>query len=50
MPVGSDQPEAKLPFLIYRNGGDELAQRANLFEEVTCVLPGHQAFFYTCRA
>ncbi|MEO5324687.1 endonuclease/exonuclease/phosphatase family protein [Mesorhizobium sp. CC13] len=37
--------EATTPWLIYRDGGSELAQRANLFAEVAGALPGHQAFF-----
>ncbi|MGF7006159.1 endonuclease/exonuclease/phosphatase family protein [Aminobacter sp. BE322] len=37
-------PEATVPWLIYRDGG-ELPQRANLFGEVANALPGHQAFF-----
>lgn len=36
---------ATAPWLIYRDGGAELAQRANLFAEAASALPGHQAFF-----
>ncbi len=41
----TNTPEATAPWLIYRDGGGELPQRANLFDEVAGVLPGHQAFF-----
>jgi len=38
-------PAATSPWLVYRDGGGELLQRANLFGEVADALPGHQAFF-----
>lgn len=38
-------PGATSPWLVYRDGGGELLQRANLFAEVAEALPGHQAFF-----
>ena len=38
-------PAAETPWLIYRDHGIELPQRANLFGEVSQVLAGHQAFF-----
>lgn len=38
-------PEATAPWLVYRDGGGELAQRANLFGEVAGALPDCQAFF-----
>ncbi|MBB6465894.1 endonuclease/exonuclease/phosphatase family metal-dependent hydrolase [Aminobacter lissarensis] len=41
----TNTPDAASPWLIYRDGGAELPQRANLFAEVAGVLPGHQAFF-----
>lgn len=41
----TNTPDAPAPWLIYRDGGGELAQRANLFAEVAGALPGHQAFF-----
>lgn len=41
----TNTPAATAPWLIYRDGGGELLQRANLFAEVASALPGHQAFF-----
>ncbi|GAA4124348.1 endonuclease/exonuclease/phosphatase family protein [Aminobacter aganoensis] len=38
-------PGSTSPWLVYRDGGGELLQRANLFAEVARALPGHQAFF-----
>jgi endonuclease/exonuclease/phosphatase family metal-dependent hydrolase len=38
-------PAAETPWLIYRDDGIALPQRANLFGEVSQVLAGHQAFF-----
>ncbi|WP_432285931.1 endonuclease/exonuclease/phosphatase family protein [Aminobacter sp. BA135] len=38
-------PAATSPWLVYRDGGGELLQRANLFAEMADGLPGHQAFF-----
>ncbi|PSJ61227.1 metal-dependent hydrolase [Mesorhizobium soli] len=38
-------PTADREWLIYRDHGIELPQRANLLQEVTAVLPSHQAFF-----
>ena len=41
----TNTPDATSPWLVYRDGGAELLQRANLFREVADVLPGHQASF-----
>lgn len=41
----TNTPEAASAWLVYRDGGGELPQRANLFAEVAEALPGHQAFF-----
>ncbi|GAA2827732.1 endonuclease/exonuclease/phosphatase family metal-dependent hydrolase [Aminobacter aminovorans] len=41
----TNTPEATSAWLVYRDGGGELPQRANLFAEVAEALPGHQAFF-----
>lgn len=41
----TNTPDATLPWLIYRDGGAELPQRANLFGEVAEALPCFQAFF-----
>ncbi len=38
-------PDCPQEWLIYREGGAELPQRANLFRELCAALPGHQAFF-----
>ena len=38
-------PAAGRDWLVYRDGGVELPQRANLFREVREALPGHAAFF-----
>lgn len=38
-------PAAEAPWLVYRDGGVELPQRANLFREVAEALPDHAAFF-----
>jgi hypothetical protein len=38
-------PTAEEEWLIYRDHGVDLPQRANLFQEVADVLPSHQAFF-----
>jgi endonuclease/exonuclease/phosphatase family metal-dependent hydrolase len=38
-------PAAEAEWLVYRDGGVELPQRANLFREVAEALPGHAAFF-----
>ena len=38
-------PSAEAEWLIYKDHGAELLQRANLFTEVAAVLPDHQAFF-----
>ena len=38
-------PAADSEWLIYRDGGAELLQRANLFREVRNALPSHQAIF-----
>jgi endonuclease/exonuclease/phosphatase family metal-dependent hydrolase len=38
-------PAAEAEWLLYRDGGMELPQRANLFQEVAEALPSHQAFF-----
>ncbi|MGE3872082.1 MAG: endonuclease/exonuclease/phosphatase family protein [Parvibaculaceae bacterium] len=37
--------EARSDWLVYRDHGMELPQRANLFAEVSQLLPAHQAFF-----
>ncbi|MDH4987168.1 endonuclease/exonuclease/phosphatase family protein [Aminobacter anthyllidis] len=41
----TNTPGATSPWLVYRDGGGELLQRANLFDEVAEALSGHQAFF-----
>jgi endonuclease/exonuclease/phosphatase family metal-dependent hydrolase len=38
-------PTADSEWLIYRDQGLDLPQRANLFQEVADILPSHQAFF-----
>lgn len=38
-------PGARSEWLTYRDGDTVLPQRANLFEEISAVLPGHDAFF-----
>lgn len=38
-------PAAEAEWLVYRDGGVELPQRANLFRELCEALPGHAAFF-----
>lgn len=38
-------PASSSPWLAYRDGGADLPQRANLFQEVAAVLPGHWAVF-----
>ncbi len=38
-------PTAQAEWLIYRDHGVELPQRANLFQEVAEALPSHHAFF-----
>ena len=37
--------DAESDWLVYRDHGMELQQRANLFEELKAALPGHDAFF-----
>ncbi|TIX89380.1 endonuclease/exonuclease/phosphatase family protein [Rhizobium sp. P44RR-XXIV] len=37
--------DSKSDWLVYRDHGVELQQRANLFEELKAALPGHDAFF-----
>jgi endonuclease/exonuclease/phosphatase family metal-dependent hydrolase len=41
----TNTPGASSPWLVYRDEGAELRQRANLFREVADTLPAHQAFF-----
>lgn len=38
-------PGENTGWLVYRDAGVELPQRANLFDEIAAVLPDHQAFF-----
>ena len=38
-------PDAPSDWLIYRDQGVELPQRANLFEEIGALLPDHDGFF-----
>ena len=38
-------PAAEADWLIYRDHGFELPQRANLLSEVSAALPQHQALF-----
>jgi endonuclease/exonuclease/phosphatase family metal-dependent hydrolase len=38
-------PEAEAEWLIYRDHGVELPQRARLYREVSAALPDHQGFF-----
>ena len=38
-------PGAEADWLVYRDHGVELPQRANLFEEIKAALPSHDAFF-----
>lgn len=38
-------PASSSDWLVYRDHGVELQQRANLFEEIGAVLPGHDGFF-----
>lgn len=39
-------PEAQSDWLVYRDHGVELPQRAHLFEELCAALPGHDASFH----
>jgi endonuclease/exonuclease/phosphatase family metal-dependent hydrolase len=41
----TNTPDTASPWLVYRDGGAELPQQANLFAEVAEALPCHQAFF-----
>lgn len=38
-------PAAPSDWLVYRDDGVELPQRANLFAEISAALPGHDGFF-----
>lgn len=38
-------PDTTSEWMFYRGHGEELPQRANLFDEVAATLPDHQAFF-----
>ncbi|MBP1857126.1 endonuclease/exonuclease/phosphatase family protein [Rhizobium herbae] len=38
-------PAAQSDWLVYRDHGVELPQRANLFDEIRAALPSHDAFF-----
>ncbi|OCP00968.1 MULTISPECIES: endonuclease/exonuclease/phosphatase family protein [unclassified Ensifer] len=38
-------PTTEAEWLTYRDGDVELPQRANLFDEIAAVLPGHDGFF-----
>lgn len=38
-------PATESDWLTYRDGDVELQQRANLFDEIAAVLPGHDGFF-----
>jgi endonuclease/exonuclease/phosphatase (EEP) superfamily protein YafD len=38
-------PSAKFDWLVYRDRGDELPQRANLVDEIAALLPNHAVFF-----
>ncbi|HEV7317050.1 MAG TPA: endonuclease/exonuclease/phosphatase family protein [Ensifer sp.] len=38
-------PRSKAEWLIYRDVGVELPQRANLFDEISALLPEHDGFF-----
>lgn len=39
-------PAARSDWLVYRDDGIELLQRANLLEEIRAALPGHDGFFH----
>lgn len=39
-------PEARSDWLVYRDHGIELPQRAHFFDELCAALPGHDAFFH----
>ncbi|HEV7310493.1 endonuclease/exonuclease/phosphatase family protein [Ensifer sp.] len=38
-------PDADAQWLTYRDAGVELPQRANLFDEIAALLPGHDGFY-----
>ncbi len=40
-----DSAAAPSPWLVYRDDGIELPQRANLFDEIVTALPGHEGRF-----